>query len=308
MKLFVKWTACGMIAAVALVIAMRVIGGRLAADEIAYVAFSESYRANRLYLLDAAHAINEDITTRDTVPVNVEWSPDGSTLAVIAFQPTSQAHLALQTLYGGAYNRVTSLHILISEHAAAWSPDGSMLAHIGRDATGTQGIFIRRVGENQSRRVTLPQGNAFSPSFSPDGRMAFSWSPVANAEVYTIQLDDVMLIDSHTTFPSVTKITNNPYSDVSPQWSPDGEWIAFVSDRTGNSEIYLMRPDGSDMHAVVTHPARDVSPSWSPDSRSVLFHSNRDGSIGLYVLDLTSGDIRRLATHSQPINTVWRPD
>jgi len=47
----------------------------------------------------------------------------------------------------------------------------------------------------------------------------------------------------------ITDLTNNPAEDYSPAWSPDGRRIAFVSERSGNAEIYGMNPDGSGLTA-----------------------------------------------------------
>ena len=49
-----------------------------------------------------------------------------------------------------------------------------------------------------------------------------------------------------------------------PSWSPDGNWIAFLSDRDGNVELYKMRADGSEVTRLTDNPAWDGMPSWGP--------------------------------------------
>ena len=50
-------------------------------------------------------------------------------------------------------------------------------------------------------------------------------------------------------------------------FSPDGEWVAFHSDRDGNIELYIMRVDGSEVKRITVNPATDATASWSPDGK-----------------------------------------
>lgn len=60
------------------------------------------------------------------------------------------------------------------------------------------------------------------------------------------------------------KLTNNPADDRWPDWSPNGNKIAFHSDRDGNFEIYVMNTDGSELTNLTNNPADDRCPAWSP--------------------------------------------
>ena len=61
-----------------------------------------------------------------------------------------------------------------------------------------------------------------------------------------------------------TNLTNNPAFDYSPSWSPDGQKIAFFSERDGNVDVYIMNPDGSNQTRLTNNPAYDGYPFWSP--------------------------------------------
>ncbi len=89
-----------------------------------------------------------------------------------------------------------------------------------------------------------------------------------------------------------------------PRFSPDGSRIAFVSDRAGQSNLWVMDADGSNPRAVFTDPAvRVVEPAWAPDGRSVVVRRQalrgaRGGS-GIWLYDLESGEGRELLGASQ---------
>jgi Tol biopolymer transport system component len=93
-----------------------------------------------------------------------------------------------------------------------------------------------------------------------------------------------------------------------PAWSPDGSRIAFTSNRTGRSGIYVMRADGSQTRKLTISDDGDVRPSWSPDGRRIVFA--RSGRGRLYVIDADGRNLRTLTrtvavADSDP---AWSPD
>ncbi len=65
-------------------------------------------------------------------------------------------------------------------------------------------------------------------------------------------------------------------SDSHPLLAPDNSLIAFCSRRDRNSEVYIMKPDGTNQRNLTVHPAEDVPGCWSKSSKSIVFTSNRD--------------------------------
>ena len=93
-----------------------------------------------------------------------------------------------------------------------------------------------------------------------------------------------------------------------PLTAADGK-IAFVSDRDGNDEIYIMDADGSKAINLTNHPASDRHPSWSPDGKSIAFASRRDDDIfDIYVLEIEPGNLKRLTDQGSNTRPAWSPD
>jgi dipeptidyl aminopeptidase/acylaminoacyl peptidase len=113
-----------------------------------------------------------------------------------------------------------------------------------------------------------------------------------------------------------TNLTNHSSIDSDPAWSPDGNQIAFRSDRDGNAEIYVMNADGSNQTRLTNHFRDDFSPTWSPDGTQIAFSSNRNGitgGIGIYVMDADGSNVHILVVEYVPsisrnLSAAWSPD
>jgi len=90
--------------------------------------------------------------------------------------------------------------------------------------------------------------------------------------------------------------------------SPDGRWLAFDSNRAGNTDIWIMKPDGSDLRQVTTDLAHDWAPTWSPDSKRIVFHSLRSGNRDIWVKPIAGGAAKQLTTDpSKDWDARWSP-
>lgn len=94
---------------------------------------------------------------------------------------------------------------------------------------------------------------------------------------------------------TITQLTSDPGYEGEPTFSPDGETIAYVSDRTGNFEIFLKQVSGGPDVNITNSPSDDVQPAFSPDGKQIAFVSTRESTTHLtyenFGVPPTGGDI-----------------
>jgi Tol biopolymer transport system component/DNA-binding winged helix-turn-helix (wHTH) protein len=91
----------------------------------------------------------------------------------------------------------------------------------------------------------------------------------------------------------------------SPTWSPDGRALAFISDRAGNSDLWIQPVNEPQATQITTSAANESEPDWSPDGQSLVFRSESNGG-GLFVVAAKGGPIRQIANFGY--KPRWSPD
>lgn len=77
---------------------------------------------------------------------------------------------------------------------------------------------------------------------------------------------------------NTARITSTPAVEGNPHFSPDGKWIAFNSNRSGNQAVYIVSPAGGTPTRLTWHPAPATVRGWSPDGKRVLYATSRDNA------------------------------
>jgi TolB protein len=106
------------------------------------------------------------------------------------------------------------------------------------------------------------------------------------------------------------KLTREPALDLSPSWSPDGKRLAFVSDRAGTPQIYVMNADGSGVRRLTFQGNYNQTPQWSPRGDLLAFTARDERKVfDVFVVSPDSGKIDRITqdqgrTNEEP---TWAP-
>ncbi|HEY6332038.1 MAG TPA: S41 family peptidase [Blastocatellia bacterium] len=132
-------------------------------------------------------------------------------------------------------------------------------------------------------------------ALEPSGRhIVFS----IHGEIFTAPVDEGDL----------RQITDNPARDKEPRYSPDGKWIAFISDRSGREEIYVTAADGAGEPDKITDlDSLKFAFSWSPDSKEIAYTTS-DYKVRKYGIETKQTTELASSKWGQISEPVWSPD
>ncbi len=163
----------------------------------------------------------------------------------------------------------------------------SQITFITQQRGGNE-IFLIDADGRKASQLTFSRTMNLSPSWSPKGdRMVYSTFTGGNWSLATINVN--------TGQSQVVSSWNG--QNISPSWCPaNPDLVAFSTNRDGNNEIYLVRPNGSGLRRLTTNPGIDASPSWSPDGSKLAFLSDRTGLPAIYIMGADGSDQHRLTS------------
>jgi Tol biopolymer transport system component len=249
------------------------------------IAFQNNY--GDLYVWDGTYLdriTHSDMSSR-TLP---SWSPDGSSLAY-EFWDSADSQIDIYTIniYSGNPKNLTGSDN-ISETEPKWSPNGSQIMFSSTNGIGT----VHPDGSNYKILT-----NGVLPSWSPDGsKIVFYHS----GEIYTMNSDGS----------NIQRLTNNFETDIYPSWSPDGQYIAFSSTRDGDSDIFVMKADGSNqVNITYTASWYETTAIWSPDSSMLAIEGHtifNNSSTDIFIYNLDGSNPIHISTSMNIELPCWR--
>ena len=104
-------------------------------------------------------------------------------------------------------------------------------------------------------------------------------------------------------------IVGSPEPLLSPNWSPDGKKLAYVSFEKGNSAIYVQDITSGSRQLLASHKGINGAPAFSPDGRKLALALSRSGNLEIYVLDIATQKYTQLTRHwAIDTEPAWSPD
>jgi TolB protein len=208
-----------------------------------------------LYLFDFAEAELTRLTENIGNVISPSFSPDGR--KILFANRNSEGPTSLWTVDSNGENADLLYAGPATIAAVDWAPRGDRIAFaMSVDQPDSYEVFIMNSDGSDVRQLTrgLP-GIGGSIDWSPDGRSLLIYAGAPGDK-------NIFLID--VAAETAAQLTNGGNNAAS-AFSPDGQWIAFNSLRNNDqADIFIMRPDGTDVRQVTTDPEPDWQPQWEP--------------------------------------------
>lgn len=282
----------------------RLMGAEISPDG-KYVAYTvsvprmeneESSFLTHIWVAATDGSLNRQFTFGNESCTNPQFSPDGKRLAFISSRNGGKSQLYILPLNGGEAEQVTKVDGNVGNYK--WSPDGKRLAFIMTDPLTKEEEKRRKEkwdmvvagefkfghlytvdlqqknekGMAKVKRLTRGAFHVLNFDWSPDGKtiaFAYQVDPTLDA-LHTLDISSVPA-DSGT----VKVLVGNPGMDTNPCYSPDGKWIAYVSEGdkvswAGGEEVYVMPASGGQPRKLAsTHDLQPNIVRWSSDSKHI---------------------------------------
>jgi catechol 2,3-dioxygenase-like lactoylglutathione lyase family enzyme len=219
------------------------------------------------------------------------WAPDGKSIYV-----HEDGHVTkipyLTPAAGGAPKEVEVGKLVGCSGNFGLSPDGKWLAvSCAETKGGAHEVYLLPAGGGTApRKLTMSASSSFFHAWAPDSQaIAFTRGSAGKADIFTIPV----------TGGAEIRLTSDTVND-GPDYSPDGKLIYFDSSRSGTTQIWRMKPDGSAAEQITDDGRLNSSPHVSPDGKTIAFLSqplDSDQSIGdaaLKTMSIGDGLIRTI--------------
>ena len=237
-------------------------------------------------------------STGDSSPV---FSPDGSQIAFVRGTVEGIEDIFVMPADGGEVSQVTADSTAI--YGLTWGQDGDRLMYSARRG-GIAGLWeVSADGGSPELIRSANQGTVFSQPTLSSTTLAYTQE--------STELDVRKLSRSNRRAPFETEsLFSSTQKDTHPSISPDGQQVAFVTERSGTPEVWLAKPDGSGLTKVTALGGPQIhSIAWSPDGTQLCFVAQNKGRTDLFTVPTSGGQATRLTqTEAHALVPRWSRD
>jgi dipeptidyl aminopeptidase/acylaminoacyl peptidase/Tfp pilus assembly protein PilF len=222
-----------------------------------------------LYLVSTDGGEPLRLTSGKKSETSPRFSPNGEWLAFLSDRDGKKAQVYLMSRRGGEAVKLTAFKASVS--SLAWSPDSKRLALVVSDFDPDATDEDDDAKETGARKKTAKPIVLRRLQFKRDGE---GYQREARKHVHVFDVEKKTSI----------QVTSGPFDDSDPAWSPDGQSIAFVSnrtlpdaDRSQNTDVFVVAArEGQVPRAVATDPGTDGTPVFSPDGNWIAYVAGCD--------------------------------
>ena len=238
-------------------------------------------------------SVEDDKRRKLTWPPQGAWdtdpafSHDGRTLAFVRVTGLYRAEIYSQNIDTAEAKRLT--YDKADIWGLAWTPDGRDIVFSSK-RSGFPTLWRIPASGGTSEPLAAVGANAFSPAVSFRSNVLAYVNQETNVNIWGIRIDPSGRSESEP-----RKLISGTGTQLDSEISPDGSRVAFASDRSGDTEIWVANIDGSSpVQLTSLHAPLAGSPRWSPDARWIVFGAMVDESGGAFVISAEGGAPRRL--------------
>jgi Tol biopolymer transport system component/DNA-binding winged helix-turn-helix (wHTH) protein len=192
-----------------------------------------------------------------------------------------------------------------------WASDGRSILFTRTELAGNHGIWRINLSARKIEPLPLSADSSSALDLSRRGHRLVYTREISNINVWAVDLPPPKSRSGWRSNPKPwMSSTLGAEGTRNPQFSPDGQQIAFQSDTSGTGEIWICERDGFHPRQL-THMGAIVSgfPRWSPDGKNIVFHSRPKGLASLYVISAEGGAAHRLdAGEVDDVSPSWSHD
>jgi dipeptidyl aminopeptidase/acylaminoacyl peptidase len=243
---------------------------------------SEDKTEDRIWMVPVAGGDPVPLTAEGVSSSQPRWSPDGKWLAFLSARDEGKTQVWLLNRLGGEAQKLTDTPQDVEDFD--WSPDSRRLVLVLRDPSPEELEAAKAKEKDGTESAKKPK----TPRPWVIDRLQFKKDVIGYLDRRRTHLY-VFDVASK----KMTQVTSGDYDDTDPAWSPDGNLLAFVSnrsvpdpDRTYNTDIWIVAADNTDKGAlptrVTSNPGSDRTPAWSPDGKWIAYSTQLDPKLFQY--------------------------